>query len=191
MHLEQLKDDYNRVEQAVAGDPELPEEYVLALHEIQRLMQPLVAEDASEWVSRKYRKAYKAKQKDERNKSLCRCSSRRCRLKNGKLPYQLRRRTSEFTPTQSPEEQLRAYLKRHPQALVIDEALDTLRDRKSEIARRLSVLEHATNAYTHENDPLKEWLLPADRREADAGEDTDQPTPRDKSSSTQTLQEAD
>lgn len=191
MHLEQLKDDYNRVEQAVAGDPGLPEKYVLALHEIQRLMQPLVAEDASEWVSRKYRKAYQAKQNEERNESLCKCPSRRCRLKKGKLPYQLRRRKSRFTPTQSPEEQLRAYLKRHPSAVVIDEALDMLRDRKAEIARRISVLEHAANAYSEDDDPLKEWLLPEQHREADEDGEDDQPTVGNQGAETPTPQEAD
>ena len=176
MHLTQLKNDYNRVEQAVAGDAGLPERYVVALHEIQALMQPLVAEDASEWVSRKYRKAYTAKQKDERTDSLCRCPSRRCRLKNGKLPYQLRRRTSQFTDRQSPEEQLRAYLKRHPEAVVIDEALDSLRERKGEIARRLSVLEHSLDGYSEEQDPLPAWMLPEDYDETqgpDASTSTD------------------
>jgi len=183
MNLDQLERQYSGVEQSVVGDPELPYHYDVALHEVQDLMQPLFAEDISEWVSRQYREAYRAKQQDERSKPLCACSSRRCRLKNGKLPYQLRRRSSSFTRRPSPEEQLQSYLKRHPEAVVISEALDNLRERKAEVAKRLSTIESALSDYSKDIDPLPKWVLPDDMPDIelyDPGSDADaEPEPQE------------
>lgn len=157
-----LEDHYNTVDLAVSGDGGLPEHYIYALTEIHELMAPLVADDISEWVSREYRREWQRKQGGERDAPLCRCQSRRCRLKTGTLPYQLRRRSSRYAQRQTPEQQLRDFLKRHPEAVVIDEALDNLRERKDEVKRRLSMLEFCIDAYDEEagDDPLPEWMLP-------------------------------
>lgn len=181
MDLDTLRNDYKRVELAVS-DGTLPQRYVLALSKAQELLQPLLGEDTSEWVSQYYRDAYQDWRNGDRDESLCTCSSRRCRLKHGTLPYQLRRRQSALTSTPSPEEQLQEYLKRHPEAIVISEALDALRDRKVKVARHLSTIEHSLDGYrgpNHEDgehDPLPAAYVPgeSDAEDEPAADETDE-----------------
>lgn len=130
-------DLYWRYEEAdsYAQDPDLSDEYKNRFADIERKLSLLWFRDTAEWVAEFYREAYRLRQRDERENPLCTCSNPRCPLKQGQVPYQLRRReTSLNTPARTPMDELKAFLKTHPQAVVIDEALQHLRDLRSEVS---------------------------------------------------------
>lgn len=123
-------DLYLRYEEAdsYAQDPDIGPEYAQRFADIERKLGKLWWRDTAEWVAEFYREAYRAKQAGDREKPLCRCPNPRCQLKHGGVPYQLRRReTTLATPERTPMAELKAFLKTHPDAAIIDEALQHLR----------------------------------------------------------------
>lgn len=133
-------DLYWRYEEAneYAQEPELDEEYAHRFSEIEAKLEKLWWRDTAEWVSERYREAYRARQADEREAPLCTCSNPRCPLKQGQVPYALRRReTTLDTPDRTPLAELKAYMKTHPDAVIIDEALQELRDLRAAVSDAL------------------------------------------------------
>lgn len=133
-------DLYWRYEEAdsYAQEPDLDEEYTERFADIEAKLEKLWWRDTAEWVAEFYREAYRARCRGERDDSLCDCPNPRCPLKNGGVPYQLRRRATTLdTPERTPMEELKAFLKVHPAAVVIDEALQELRDLRSDVGDEL------------------------------------------------------
>lgn len=133
-------DLYWRYEEAdsYAQDPSLDERYARRFAAIERKLEKLWWRDTAEWIAEFYREAYRAKQREERDDPLCTCPNPRCPLKHGGVPYQLRRReTTLDTPERTPMEELKAYLKTHSDAVIIDEALQQLRTLRSEVGDEL------------------------------------------------------
>lgn len=133
-------DLYWRYEEAdsYAQEPELDEEYAERFAAIEAKLEKLWWRDTAEWVSTRYREAYRAAQDGEREEPLCRCPNPRCPLKQGQVPYALRRRETVLeTPDKTPLQTLKAYLKTHPKAVIIDEALQDLRDLRAEVSDEL------------------------------------------------------
>lgn len=94
--------------------------------------------DLGEWVNRYYREQYRQFQTGERDAPLCECPNPRCGLKRGTLPYQLRQRDSTVRERdREPTAVLRQFLREHPQARVIDDALDTLESDRQAVADQL------------------------------------------------------
>lgn len=172
MNLTVIKDRYVEA-RSTAEDPDLPERYGAAVAAIEADMEPLFGNDIAEWVSGYYRTQYRAWKAGDRDTSLCDCPDPRCRLKRGTLPYQLRRPD----PEQSPEEQLRAYLKRHADAVVIDEARTELRELKIDIGDRLARLNRAARAQRQgRTDALPDDLVPDDFSPTETAAPTPSPT---------------
>lgn len=86
-----------------------------------------------DYLSRYYREWYRDWQNGERD-APCECSNPACPLKNGRLPYEIRRAESPFSSveTPDPETRIRNYLDDHPGARVLDEAVDDLEQKKHE-----------------------------------------------------------
>lgn len=133
-------DLYLRYEEAndYAQEPELDESYVERFAAIERQLGQLWWRDTAEWVDEFYREAYRAEEAGERERPLCRCSNPRCPLKHGKIPYQLRRRETTLTTAErTPIDELKAFLKTHPEAVIIDEALQQLRETRENVSDEL------------------------------------------------------
>lgn len=113
----------------LVGD--LPEEEEQKFEEANELVRELGNDNLLDYIGRQYRAWYRAWRNDERGPP-CKCSNPACPLKNGRLPYEIRRRPSPFAQTSHPEaeDRLRNYLDGHPQAIVIDETVDDLEDKK-------------------------------------------------------------
>lgn len=123
-------------------NPSLPaddsDELSEQLADVEEEMLLILHGDIGEWVSDFYREEYRDHQVAERDEPLCDCANPRCRLKHGELPRPLRKSQRQvFGDSETGEERLQSYLKRHPEARVIDEALDSLVKRKRDIMTRL------------------------------------------------------
>lgn len=92
--------------------------------------------DLRDWVTEQYREWYNDWQAGERD-APCRCSSPGCPLKNGRLPYQIRHDGSPFEMTTTPpvDERIKAFLDEHPEAIVLDEAMQELREKRQKCER--------------------------------------------------------
>ncbi len=107
----------------------------------EKLEQILVG-DISEWVGRFYRDRYHRWQSGDRERPMCRCENPRCPLKRGDIPYRLRRRDSQIrTDGGTDRDMLSGYLDNHPQAVIIDEALDRQGELATELARAFRQLQ--------------------------------------------------
>ncbi len=105
-------------------------------------LEQILVGDISEWVGRFYRKRYHRWQSGDREKPLCRCENPRCPLKRGDIPYRLRRRDSQIRADGGTgREVLSGYLDSHPQAVIIDEALDKQAALATELAREFRQLQ--------------------------------------------------
>ena len=97
----------------------------------QRLESILIG-DISEWVGRFYRRRYQRRINGEREEPLCKCQNPRCVLKRGELPYGLRRRGSAIRDS-------------HPEAVVIDEALERQEELATEVSREFRDIQRGIN----------------------------------------------
>ncbi len=105
-------------------------------------LEQILVGDISEWVGRFYRERYYRWQSGNREKPLCRCKNPRCPLKRGDIPYRLRRRNSQIrNDGGTGREMLSAYLDSHPQAIVIDEALDQQQELAADLGREFRQLQ--------------------------------------------------
>ncbi len=105
-------------------------------------LEQILVGDISEWVGRFYRERYHRWQSGDREKPPCRCENPRCPLKRGDIPYRFRRRDSQIRSDGGPgREILAAYLDSHPQAIVIDEALDRQQELAAELGREFRQLQ--------------------------------------------------
>jgi hypothetical protein len=115
--------------------PELIERF----HDIEGRLETLWSRDHAEWIAGFYRNAYRAWTAGDRDDPPCNCPNPRCPLKQGSVPFQLRRRkTSLDTPDRTPMETLRAYLKTHPEATVIEEALAEIEGLRADVMEALA-----------------------------------------------------
>lgn len=121
--------DYDNVE-------ELDDRFDSATQTVERIM----VGDISEWVGQFYREWYRDWQDGNRDDPPCRCSNPRCSFKLGELPYPLRRRRSSIRDGSNGREALVGYLDSHPEAVVVDEALDRQEELASEAGREFRQL---------------------------------------------------
>lgn len=120
---------------------EYDEDYMSRFRDIEEDLHTLWHRDMAEWIEQRYRSEFQQWQRGEREEPPCTCGNPRCPLLQGQVPYQLRRRSTTLDrEEQPPMEALKAYLKQHPDALVIDEALTDLRNLRSDVAARLNEL---------------------------------------------------
>ena len=115
---------------------ELDDRFDEAAQTVERIM----VGDISEWVGQFYRQWYRDWQDGERDEPPCRCSNPRCPFKRGELPYPLRQRRSSIRDGQNGREALVSYLDSHPEAVVIDRALDRQEELASEVGREFRKL---------------------------------------------------
>lgn len=114
------------------GTDNLSNEDVEKFEEANELVRDLGDDNLVDYVSRRYRDWYRAWQAGER-RAPCECSNPACPLKNGRLPYAIRRDTSPFSlrdGDDTAEHRLRSYLDEHPEALVIDDTMDELETKR-------------------------------------------------------------
>jgi len=110
-------------------------------------LEQILVGDISEWVGRFYRERYHRWRSGNREQPLCRCDNPRCPLKRGEVPYRLRRRDSQIrTDRGTGREMLSAYLDSHPQAVIIDEALDRQQGLATELGREFRQLQREISA---------------------------------------------
>ncbi len=105
-----------------------------------RTVERIMVGDISEWVGQFYREWYRDWQDGDRDDPPCRCSNPRCSFKLGELPYPLRRRRSSIREGANGREALVSYLDSHPEAVVVDEALDRQAEIASEVGREFRQL---------------------------------------------------
>lgn len=111
--------------------------------------------DMAEWIEQRYRDEFQKWEQGNREKPPCTCGNPRCPLLQGKVPYQLRRRSTTLgDDEEKPMDALKNYLKEHPDALVIDEALTELREIRSDVARRMTDLWRDIRRVLDEEDAL-------------------------------------
>lgn len=148
MDLKNIETIYRQVVTKVSK-PGVPDHVADDLRDIERRLQPLQEGDVAEFVSRRVREAHR---NDDRDEPICECPDPACDLKRGRLPYPLRRRESPGRAAEAPERRLRSYLRRHPDAVIVDEALDELQTEKADVARELRlVLGEARDHIREEN----------------------------------------
>lgn len=109
-----------------------------------RELERILIGDISDWVGQFYRARYRAWRDGDRDTPPCRCDNPRCTLKRGELPYKLRRRQSQIRDGEtSGRRVLTEYLDSHPDAVLIDEALDQQEELASEIGREMRDIQRA------------------------------------------------
>jgi len=114
-------------------------EMIERFHDIEKRLETLWSRDHAEWIAGFYRNAYRAFQAGDRDDPPCECPNPRCPLKQGSVPYQLRRRRTNLdTPETTPMETLRSYLKTHPEATVIEEALEEIESLRADVMEALA-----------------------------------------------------
>jgi hypothetical protein len=112
---------------AQTDDEELEAKY----NEGVELLRDLGDGNLRDWVTRQYRERYEAWQAGDAAVP-CNCSDPACPLKNGRLPYAIRRDESPFSirePTPM-EDRIKGYLDDHPEAVVLSDALEELAEKK-------------------------------------------------------------
>jgi hypothetical protein len=112
---------------AQTDDEELEAKY----NEGVSLLRELGDGNLRDWVTREYRERYEAWQHGDADVP-CNCSDPACPLKNGRLPYAIRRDESPFSirePTPM-EDRIKGYLDDHPEAVVLSDALEELAKKK-------------------------------------------------------------
>lgn len=114
------------VAQAHAGD-DLVERY----EEANALVRELGDGNVRDWVSEQYRSHYQDWLAGDADPP-CRCSNPGCPLKNGRLPYEIRRDDSLFSIRDTPaiEDRIKSFLDDHPEAVVLSDALEDLEGKK-------------------------------------------------------------
>jgi hypothetical protein len=133
MEFSDLKFLYDEAEGLVADSETVPEDAESRLIEIRESIDELADGDVAEWVERYYREKYR-----DDSYRVCTCRNPACTYKRGKMAYSLRQPSSSLTTTDTTiEQRIRNELKRHPDARVLDDALDELRARKREAVRAL------------------------------------------------------
>ncbi len=122
--------------------PELDDRF----DEANQRLESILIGDISEWVGRFYRQRYQRRMNGEREEPLCKCQNPRCVLKRGELPYGLRRRGSAIRDSRTTgRERLATYLDGHPEAVVIDEALERQEELATEVSREFRDIQRAIN----------------------------------------------
>lgn len=141
-NLERL---YDAAEEAVET-PHLGDEFEERFAEAEALYHEVGDVDIGDWTERFYRREYRRSERGDRDAHLCNCRNPRCPLNRGSLPYQLRRRDSSVREDgREPTEVLRQFLKEHPGAVVIDDALDELEKKRQECAERFRRIKRDAN----------------------------------------------
>lgn len=89
-----------------------------------------------DWVAERYREWYQEWQDGEREPP-CRCANPACALKNGRLPYEIRHDGSPFEMTNTPpvDDRIKNYLDEHPEAVVLHDAMQELREKRQRCER--------------------------------------------------------
>lgn len=126
-YLEELK-----LKAAGAVDrPEVSERLEARYTQANDLYVELSDGDLRDWVTRKYRAWYNEWRNGERGPP-CKCSDPGCPLKNGSLPYSVRRNESVFSGRHLPDtdERIKEFLDGHPEAVALSEPLDELREKR-------------------------------------------------------------
>ncbi|WP_373190024.1 hypothetical protein [Halolamina sp.] len=115
--------------------------------EAAKTVERILVGDISEWVGQFYRERYRAWKNEGREAPPCRCDNPRCSLKRGEIPYRLRRRASKIRDGgSSGREALSGFLDSHPEAVVIDEALDRQEEIASDLGREFRKLHRELEA---------------------------------------------
>lgn len=134
-----------------------PEELADRFHEIEDTLRALWYADTARWMFRFYRDEWREWEDGDREEPPCRCGDPGCPWLNGEVPYQLRRRESDLRKeTRDATKILRDYQKRHPQAVVVDEALDALTENRSSASEALSSLIRELKAAAAEDDTFRD-----------------------------------
>lgn len=112
---------------AQTDDEELADKY----DEGVELLRELGDGNLRDWVAKEYRERYDDWENGDGDVP-CDCPDPACPLKNGRLPYAIRRDESPFSirePTPM-EDRIKNYLDDHPEADVLSEALEDLAAKK-------------------------------------------------------------
>lgn len=124
---------------AQTDDEELEAKYDEAVD----LLRELRDGNLRDWVTREYRERYEAWQNGDADVP-CNCSDPACPLKNGRLPYAIRRDESPFSirePTPM-DDRIKSYLDDHPEAVVLSDALEELAEKKHRVESLFEEIMH-------------------------------------------------
>ena len=150
MEYENLNRLYGQAEVVVAAMEHIPDDARKRLMDVREQIDELDDGDVAEWVANYYRERYRASKQTD-GEPVCVCSNPRCTFKRGQLPYAIRRPASPLSPgEQRIEIRLRNELKRHPEAIVIDDALTELRQTKRDATDELLSLLRDCRDYNDE-----------------------------------------
>lgn len=145
---------------------------VATFHDLEARLETLWSRDHAEWIAGFYRDAYRiatgstnagdvdmtgAADRFSDGDALCECPNPRCPLKKGRVPYQLRRRTTSLsTPETTPMETLRSYLKTHPDAVVIEAALKEIEALRGDLLEGFASFNRDAHGFLKERDEVDE-----------------------------------
>lgn len=89
-----------------------------------------------DWVTQEYREWYQDWKNDERGPP-CNCSDCGCPLKNGSLPYIVRKHDSVFSERTLPptDDRIKEFLDQHPEAVALSESMQELREKRLKCER--------------------------------------------------------
>ena len=165
MEYKNLNRLYEQAEAVVAAMEHIPGDARERLMDVREQIDELDDGDVAEWVANYYRERYRSS-KSADGDAVCLCSNPRCTYKRGKLPYAIRRPASPLSPNeQRIEIRLRNELKRHPEAVVIDNALSKLRQTKREATDELLALLRDCRDYNDEQQAKAETEAEATARD--------------------------
>lgn len=127
-----------------AAQPGVSDDIVQQYEDARDLLYELGDGNLRDWVSRQYREWYQAWLTGEKP-APCQCSNPGCPLKNGSLPYEIRRQDSEFTMGTLPpvRDRIKNFLDDHSEAVVLHDAVEELEEKQH---RAESMLEEVYRA---------------------------------------------